>query len=214
MKPKHHFLIHYARIFTYIGPFSNVSCMRFEAMHKRLKAYSTASMSRRNLLLSLATKFQLFMCYKFTTQFSILPSLLQGPGNIQNLTEFSQYSFFESSLPDCLKMKSEYFCLKWVKWRSIRYKLGFILIVGVNTSGNLRFGIIQIILLHNGEPLFICSRLRNIGFNCHVRGYEVEYDEENNKWFCIKATELIDSQPLYVYQMANGEHYIVLKYFL
>lgn len=39
LKPKHHFLLHYSIIFNYLGPFANVSCMRFEAMHKRLKAY-------------------------------------------------------------------------------------------------------------------------------------------------------------------------------
>jgi len=214
LKPKHHFLLHYATIFRYMGPFANVSCMRFEAMHKRLKAYCTASMSRKNLLLSLATKFQLTLCYRFTIQSSILSCVKTGPGNIQDLSKFSQYLFFKSTLPDSLRINSERFCMKWLKWKSFQYKLGFALIVGVDTSGDLRFGYIQVILLHEDEPLFICSPIINIGLNSHVRGYEIECDKKNNMWFCIKGNELIDYQPLYVYQMANGEQYIVLKYFL
>lgn len=67
LKPKHHFFLHYARIFRYVGSFANISSIRFEVMHKRLKAYCTATMSRKNLLLSLATKFQLSLCYRFIT---------------------------------------------------------------------------------------------------------------------------------------------------
>jgi len=54
------------------------------------------------------------------------------------------------------------FCMKWLKWKSFQYKLGFALIVGVDTSGDLRFGYIQVILLHEDEPLFICSPIINI----------------------------------------------------
>ncbi|XP_011858483.1 PREDICTED: uncharacterized protein LOC105556038 [Vollenhovia emeryi] len=214
LKPKHHFLLHYARIFNYMGPFANVSCMRFEAMHKRLKAYCTATESRKNLLLSLAIKFQLSLCYRFTTQCSILSCLLRGPGKSKKLSEFPQYSFFKLSLPNSLKMNSENYCMNWIEWKNVRYKLGFALITGTDSSGDLCFGLIKIILLHEGEPLFICSPLFNIGLNSHVKGYEVECDNENDKWFCIKGTELVDYQPLYMYQMANGERYIVLKYFL
>jgi len=42
-----------------------------------------------------------------------------------------------------------------LKWKSFQYKLGFALIVGVDTVGDLRFGYIQVILLHEDEPLFI-----------------------------------------------------------
>lgn len=213
LKPKHHFLLHYSMIFNYLGPFANVSCMRFEAMHKRLKAYCTASMSRKNLLLSLATKFQLALCYRFILQSSIFPSLMIGPGDIVDLCEFPQYSFFKSSLSDSLQVISKHFSVKWIEWKNFRYKLGLALIIGVDGSGDLRFARIEIILLHESKPLFICSPMINIGFNSHVRGYEVECDE-NNKWFCIKSSELIDYQPLHVYKMTNGEQYIVLKYFL
>lgn len=214
LKPKHHFLLHYSMIFNYLGPFANVSCMRFEAMHKRLKAYCTASLSRKNLLLSLATKFQLTLSYRFILQSSIFPCLITGPGDIVYLSELPQYSLFKSLLPDSLKINSKHCCVKWIEWKNFRYKLGFALIVGVDISGDLRFALIKLILLHENEPLFVCSPIINIGFNPHVRGYEVECDEKDNKWFCIKASELTDYQPLYVYKMANGEQYIVLKYFL
>lgn len=79
-----------------------------------------------------------------------------------------------------------------------------VLIVRVDISGDLRFALIKAILLHKSEPLFIRSPMISTGLNLHVRGYQVECDEEDHKWFCIKASELIDSQPLYVYKIANN----------
>jgi len=152
--------------------------MRFEAIHKRLKAYSTALLSRKNLLLSLATKFQFALCYRFILQSSIFPCLITGPGDIIGL---SQYSFFKSSLPDSFKINSKHLCVKWIEWKGFRYKLGFAVIAGVDISGDLCFALIKTILLHDSEPLFICSPLINIGFNLHVRGYEVESNEKDNK---------------------------------
>lgn len=155
--------------------------MRFEAMHKRLKAYCTASMSRKNLLLSLATKCQLALCYRFSTNLSILPNVIIEPGNIQDLSEFPQYLFFKASLPNLLQTTCTYFCMKWAEWKGFRYKVGIVLIIGLDSCGDLCFGRIKIILIHEGELLFICSPLFNVGFNSHFRGYEIEYNEEDNR---------------------------------
>lgn len=54
LKPKHHFLLHYANIVTKIGPLMYLSCMRFEAKHKEFKKNATNVQSRRNLPLTLA----------------------------------------------------------------------------------------------------------------------------------------------------------------
>lgn len=44
---KHHLLLHYCRIIELFGPLVNISCIRDEAYHKVLKAYTNVCMSRK-----------------------------------------------------------------------------------------------------------------------------------------------------------------------
>lgn len=56
LKPKHHNLVHYSQIIEKYGPLKNLSCMRFEAKHKQVIAYSKTISSRKNMAYSLALK--------------------------------------------------------------------------------------------------------------------------------------------------------------
>jgi len=73
-------------------------------------------------------------------------------------------------------------------------------------------------LKNNSKPLSKVQELWRLTNKSRLRSLQKEttavHDYKNNMWFCIKGNELIDYQPLYVYQMVNGEQYIVLKYFL
>lgn len=59
LKPKHHFLIHYPLIIDKSGPPRHFWCFKYESKHKELKMYARAITSRRNIIVSLAKKFQL-----------------------------------------------------------------------------------------------------------------------------------------------------------
>lgn len=56
LKPKHHFLIHYPRIFSISGPFWNISSLRFESKHREGKITSRVSINRINVCRTIATK--------------------------------------------------------------------------------------------------------------------------------------------------------------
>lgn len=56
--PKHHFMLHYCRVIRNLGPIRNLMVYRMEAKHKQSKLYADISTSRRNILLSLAIKWQ------------------------------------------------------------------------------------------------------------------------------------------------------------
>ncbi|RVE41093.1 hypothetical protein evm_014258 [Chilo suppressalis] len=81
LKPKHHFLLHYPRLFLINGPFAPISSMRNEGKHKELKSYTNVCMSRRNVLCSLAVKRQIAHCYRFILGETILPKIVIGSGN-------------------------------------------------------------------------------------------------------------------------------------
>lgn len=54
LKPKYHFLVHYPRILQQLGPLKQMSCMRFEAKHKKHKETAKSVSSRKNPAYTLA----------------------------------------------------------------------------------------------------------------------------------------------------------------
>lgn len=68
LKYKHHVLLHYPRIMRLTGPIRNMSCIRFEAKHKELKATAKVVISRKNPSYTLALKQQLLLNYRFISQ--------------------------------------------------------------------------------------------------------------------------------------------------
>lgn len=102
LKPKHHFLLHYPRLFLKNGPFASISSMRNEGKHKELKSYTNVCMSRRNILYSLAVKRQIAHCYRYILKESILPKIVVGSGNFQDVRE-TEFSRLFKENPDILE---------------------------------------------------------------------------------------------------------------
>lgn len=64
LRPKFHFLIHYARILSESGPLSHNWTFRFEGKHLIFKMYSSVCRSRINVIKSLAMRHQLLQSSK------------------------------------------------------------------------------------------------------------------------------------------------------
>lgn len=56
LKPKHHFMTHYASVIKIVGPLKHIWSMRLEAFHKILKNISNATASRKNIALTIPKK--------------------------------------------------------------------------------------------------------------------------------------------------------------
>ena len=216
LKPKHHFFLHYGRVIQFFGPLANISCMRDEARHKVLRAYTNTCMSRRNILKSLASKRIFALCLRFLVKESILPKIIVGPGTIQDFRESKYFSSFFNNFPPLIKKEPECFCANWIDYKGTRYVVGMILITGVDKSRCLRFGEILFIVPDKDNVFFICSPLLNLGFNAHVRGFEIEKPDKmlSLKMFWMRPDSLFDPFPISIHSMANGKKYIVLKYVL
>lgn len=64
LKPKYHLLTHYPDIIVKVGPLHTLSSMRYEAFHKIGKTNAHIVTSRRNILYTLAIRYQLKLCYR------------------------------------------------------------------------------------------------------------------------------------------------------
>lgn len=68
LKPKHHFLLHYPRIMSEIGPLSKISSIRFEATHRIGKSTTKTSTSHVNFCRTIALKYPLILIYRFLSK--------------------------------------------------------------------------------------------------------------------------------------------------
>ncbi|KYN12664.1 hypothetical protein ALC57_15161 [Trachymyrmex cornetzi] len=210
LKPKRHNLIHYARVMMQCGPLVSLSVIRLEGFHKVLKKISNVVMSRKNIALSITTRYQFLFCYKLMAQESILPNIQIGSGNVINISEHHQFNNFVLSLPDDINYNT-CFVTNWIDYKGTRYKSKMVLLCGIDETFCPMFAEIQFIIIHHNSPLFICSFLINIGLNCSIGGFEVK---QSIKWLSIKYEDLVDPFPLFVYTMGNGERYIILRHYV
>lgn len=212
LKPKHHFLIHYPRLFRINGPFAPISSMRNEGKHKELKSYTNVCMSRRNILYSLAVKRQISHCYRFILKESILPKMVIGSGNYQDVRDTEFYSTFMEYFPDLLENRSVCFCAKWVEVKGSLYKNGMALTYGVDESSCWYFAEIKTIFITDrNDVIFICLPMTNLGLNAHVRGFEVVSGKSDDKLICLSLNLLNNPFPLCVVNSPESDKYIMPK---
>ncbi|XP_050038254.1 uncharacterized protein [Dermacentor andersoni] len=62
--PKMHYLVHYPRIMSQLGPLTQYWCMRFEAKHQYFKRLSSRTMNFRNICKTMASRHQLLQGYQ------------------------------------------------------------------------------------------------------------------------------------------------------
>lgn len=65
MKPKHHHIVHYSRVFRLMAPLWHLSSMRFESRHRECKRISRSAICRANVCHTKAIKTQLQLNYRF-----------------------------------------------------------------------------------------------------------------------------------------------------
>lgn len=97
LKPKHHFLIHYATIMEAIGPLWNICCMRFEAKHSEGKKISNSTTSRVNVCKTIAIRSQLMLNYRFLS-FSEYERISVALKKEILITEINGFSYFRKLL--------------------------------------------------------------------------------------------------------------------
>ncbi|EZA61817.1 hypothetical protein X777_09791, partial [Ooceraea biroi] len=173
LKPKHHNLVHYARVMMQCGPLVYLSVIRLERFHKVLKKISKVVMSRKNIAFSIVTRYQFSSCHRFMANESILSNIQIGSGNVLNISENDHFNDFVFSLSNDISYDA-CFVANWIDYKGTRYQPRMVLLHGMDESSCPIFAEIQFIIIHNNSPLFICSALINIGLNCNIGGFEVE----------------------------------------
>lgn len=180
---KLHMLTHYPRIFKQSGPLHLLSSIRFEAKHQVFKISANSNRSRVNILISLATKYQISLAYTFLNNKIVSTDIRHGKKTpyIKNIYAFDQLKEFNTL---------RYFTVSSIDLKGITYKKKSVIVMD-SESMQPTFGhIVDIIISENSEIFLVFTKMNIITFNEHYHSYEVEFTED---------IDLIRGDKLYCY---------------
>ncbi|XP_074096554.1 uncharacterized protein LOC141525814 isoform X1 [Cotesia typhae] len=158
LKPKHHFLLHYARIIKKIGPPILVSSFKFESKHRDISRVCNSITCRKQLPLSVSIRCQLKSCFRYCSR-----------RGFYNSVDYSKY------VRNCNKTESCY-SVDWYQINGIKYKIGTAILYEFNDCNEPVFGQINDIKVDKKDDIvvtFNCTILEAIEYDAHFYSYIV-----------------------------------------
>lgn len=156
LKPKFHYLTHYARFLMINGPLVNFWTIRFESRHRALKTVANVISCTIDLLTSIATKeafkmFHMFQSFLFDSE---------------NHEEEPEKKIFKQTL-------------KNVELRGSTYDIGMIVVVNNNEIEKI-FGEIVEIHRQQNSVEFLLRLYEEVTFDNHVHAYILQDLKQDN----------------------------------
>lgn len=192
LKPKHHFMIHYARAITYLGPLQWIWSMRFESKHGEAKKLAAVNCNFRNICKSIAQKHQLKMCYRLMMKDSFeVDDLVVGTGVPVDIDACC----VEHHALALHGVVGTQFHANWIILNGVRYSSHKALLMGV-IDDMPSFGILQDIYVDNSRCVnFVVQETTTVYFDSHFHSYQVLVVPDS--MICIQPNTLLDHRMLY-----------------
>lgn len=204
LKPKHHFLTHYATSIKNCGPIKYTWSMRFEARHRISKLYCNNTTSRKNISLTLCKKSNIrFGQFLLNNKDGI--DLNFESKNFKKVDLTKQNYFSKINLVEGLNYKSINLSNEF-HYKGHTYKIGRYLTI---SSHVVELYKIESIIIEKEMKFILCHEICLKKFDDHFQSFEVG---EQKNVMLIKNIELFTSSPLHVYPCNNGKMYIRNKF--
>lgn len=210
LKPKHHFMLHYAGAIRRLGPLVHYWSMRFEAKHGFFKRLAHITCNFRNICKTMAFRHQMLLCYNLLCEHIFTHHKEIGPGcttSLSSIEGFDQilHKFEHTQL-------TEVYIPSWVKWKGTEYCPGMTLLVSHSPHGEPQFGTIQKIVVFESVIKFIVRKWDLLGFERHYFACCVIPTAVID---CIDVDSLDDYHPLHVvrsYKEGDSNYYVSMCY--
>lgn len=209
LRPKHHFIEHYAELIKCFGPVIDFWTIRFEAKHSFFKKVVHDSRNFKNVVLTLAQQHQLTLAYYLD-----MPALFKPDLEVEHVSVLSTECL---DLAFKLAVKSKYANVTSISVASsacicgTRYSEGMFLSVG-HTSGLPDFGkLVKVLIVMNKAAFLIEPYLG--WYSEHFRCFElVRYP--TCEFRVVDLDELNDYHPLSSYTILDKKLMVSPKTFL
>lgn len=204
MKPKHHYLLHYARIMKALGPPWNMACMRFEAFHKIGKTAARAAISRRNVCKTVALRHQLLLHIRLSrynegTEPYTIPKIkhLCETRKLEDVTQFAALipADFENTVNICKKIVVNGSCVM----------RGSIIVIF--EENEIIFHYIHLILEKDKQILFVTRQFLDVSFIDYCYSYKIE-NQDCYEWNVLTMDDVISAKVGYTNRLSDGKYYV------
>lgn len=195
LKPKFHFLLHYPRIISKIGPPIFFSCMRFEAKHKDFKRVCHSITCRKNLPLSLASRNQLKYCYRLISSQGFNDKV--DLGKINQINSDKQLLFEKNNL-----MYDHFFCTHFYEINGIRYEINAVFLYKIENDVPVFCQIKDIFINKNCslQVYFSCLLLETSSYYEHFYAFKIRVTDNIR---LLNAENISSEFPTILHEIKN-----------
>ena len=155
MKPKHHYMAHYSKLYKFHGPLIHLWAMRMESKHQFFKNCIRTSKNFINPTKTCATRHQLAqVSFRYN---GLFPKKLEIPPNAASVREI-RAGMNDEYLERFLSIYGQDDLIPTsVKVFGTKYEPGMILILHKNCFGSLKVGLLNAIACSREETFFGCT---------------------------------------------------------
>lgn len=208
LKPKHHFLLHYAHCFFVYGPLRSCWCMRFESKHYYFTHLMTLLHNYKNACSTLAQRHQMKLAYELSTNNFLAPDLSFSSVSQEDLNYLADYVIEELVKNGVIKTEPLHKCNKHVCINGVKYYNKMYVLLRVTNDVPL-LGRIDGIYLQHMKCHFLL-RICLTEFNPHFGAYCVQPTDD----IAVSCVDnLLDYYPLTGY-VVQQQRYVSLKNFV
>ena len=209
LKPKQHFMLHYARSMFVYGPLRKCWCMRFEAKHYYFARLMRVVNNFKHTCKSLAERHQMSLAYLLASN-----SLFQENDMSVSKTVDIDINFMSESVVDLLRSQSTismsqtlHQC-RFLKVNGIAYHCNMYVVLDVVNESPV-FGQIEAIYVQNMNSVFLLKKCMS-EYDAHLSAYRI-YATDSIAMSSVE--ELLDYYPLSGY-IVGLQRVVVLKNFV
>lgn len=198
VKPKAHFMIHYASQFKFFGPLVSNMTLRYESKHSYLKSTMANSKNYKNVCLSVAQRHQYHQAYQHMLD-DYLPTncpVFTKHCSEHNLTN-SEINAMEQANFDMSNNKFS----RSVSVNGITYNSDMCVILDFDTD--YVFARIRYCTLHNGDAYLITNVLSTVYYESHLNAFILK-ESCNSK--VLQMTDLVSIFPPPLYECESSEY--------
>ncbi|KAJ8667819.1 hypothetical protein QAD02_009482 [Eretmocerus hayati] len=200
LRPKHHYMRHYAKLIFFFGPLIKVWTMRFESKHKFFKRSIRYSMNFINVLKSLSEKHELFQTYVrlgADTRLDV-ETVETNPFEMScNLYRQEILDAIRKTVPSVQNLFES--CSVVIK--GTEYKKGYVLSISQRGyQDHVVLGKMCLFLSDSDQNIYILFEILNHSFEPRLRAYQIQNTES---YECRAISEEMNLKPMPIYKVHN-----------
>ena len=196
LKPKHHYLIHYAQLMLKFGPLIKLWTMRMESKHSFFKNVARSAKCFKNITGTLSEKHQLSQAYRYSDIYAHEHIVLTSPQPLSLITcsTVIKLEIERHNLTGHILTASS------AEYLGIVYKSSMIVFLKSLCDDGIQFCQIKLILKHQNSLYFIVAKC-DAFFLSEYGIYSLVLLENNI--MCIHVSELLHFYPLPLYHIGG-----------